>query len=51
MKHVPVDDQGSGPTFTIGVDLPPDQEEALVSFLHANKDVFAWEATDLVSVP
>ncbi|XP_073363164.1 uncharacterized protein [Aegilops tauschii subsp. strangulata] len=42
---------GSGSTFTIGAGLPPDQEEALVSFLRANKDVFAWEVADLVGVP
>jgi hypothetical protein len=50
-KQVPVDDGGSGHTFTIGAGLAPDQEQALVGFLHANKDVFAWEATDLVGVP
>nr|XP_020176948.1 uncharacterized protein LOC109762500 [Aegilops tauschii subsp. strangulata] len=51
MKQVPVDDGGSGPTFTIGAGLPPDQEEALAGFLCENKDVLAWEATDLVGVP
>ncbi|XP_073360107.1 uncharacterized protein [Aegilops tauschii subsp. strangulata] len=51
-KQVPVDDGGSGPTFTIRAGgLPPDQEEALVGFLRANRDVFSWEATDLVVVP
>jgi hypothetical protein len=51
-KQVPVDEDGrSGSTFTIGTGLPPDQEEALVCFLRANKEVFAWEAADLVGVP
>lgn len=47
---MPVDNRGSGPTFTIGAGLPQDQE-ALVGFLRVNKDVFAWEASDLVGVP
>ncbi|XP_073353594.1 uncharacterized protein [Aegilops tauschii subsp. strangulata] len=50
-KQVHVDSGGSGPAFTIGAGLPPDQEEVLVGFLRANKDVFAWEASDLVGVP
>ena len=51
-KQVSVDEDGeSGATFTIGTGLPRVQEESLVGFLHANKDVFAWQATDLVGVP
>ncbi|XP_073360136.1 uncharacterized protein [Aegilops tauschii subsp. strangulata] len=50
-KKVPADDANSGPAFTIGAGLPPEQEQALVSFLRANKDVFTWKASDLVSVP
>ena len=51
-KQVPVDEDGaSGATFTIGAGLPPDQEEALVSFLRRNKNVFAWEPKDLVGIP
>ena len=43
-KQVPVDEDGSsGATFTIGAGLNPSQEEALVKFLRANKDIFAWE--------
>jgi hypothetical protein len=49
---VPVDEDGaSGATFTIGASLPPDQEKALVDFLRANKEVFAWEPKDLVGIP
>ena len=49
---MPVDEDGSsGATFTIGADLDPDQEEALVKFLRANKDIFAWEPNQLVGVP
>ena len=51
-KEVPVDHDGaSGATFTIGANLDPDQEEALVKFLRANKEVFAWEPKKLVGVP
>ena len=39
------------PTFTIGANFPQDQEKALVGFLRANKDAFAWSAYDLVGVP
>ena len=43
-KQVPVDKDGpSGATFTIGANLGPEQEGALVKFLRANKKVFAWE--------
>ena len=51
-KQVPVDEDGSsGATFTIDADLDPDQEEALVKFLRANKEIFAWEPKQLVGVP
>ncbi|XP_044414926.1 pollen-specific leucine-rich repeat extensin-like protein 3 [Triticum aestivum] len=47
-NKVPVDEDGSsGATFTIGANLKPEQEEALVKFLHANKEVFAWESDQL----
>ena len=40
-KQVPVDEDGSsGATFTIGANLEPEQEEALVQFLRVNKKVF-----------
>ena len=51
MKQVFVNGGSLGPTFTIGTGLPPEHEMALVDFLHANKDVFAWETTNLVGVP
>ena len=38
-------------TFTIGANLDPDQEEALVKFLRSNKEVFAWEPKRLAGVP
>ena len=51
-KQVPVEEDGPpGATFTIGANLEPDQEEALVKFLRANKEVFAWEPKQLVGVP
>ena len=43
-KQVPVEEDGSsGATFTIGTNLDPELEEALVKFLRANKEVFSWE--------
>lgn len=51
-KQVPVNEDGSsGATFTIGTGLNPGQEEALVRFLRANKEIFAWEPDQLVGVP
>ena len=51
-KQVPVEEDGSsGATFTIGANLDPDQEEALVRFLRSNKEVFAWEPKQLAGVP
>ena len=51
-KQLPVEEDGSSEeTFTIGTNLEPDQEEALVKFLRANKEVFAWEPDQLVGVP
>ena len=49
---MPVDEDGSsGAAFTIGASLDQGQEEALVKFLRANKDIFAWEPNQLVGVP
>ena len=45
------EDGPSGATFTIGAGLDPGQEEALVRFLRANKEIFAWEPNQLVGVP
>ena len=51
-KQVPVDEDGStNATFTIGANLEPEQEEALVGFLRANKKVFAWEPDQLAGIP
>ena len=42
-KQVPVEEDGSsGATFTTGANLDRGQEEALVKFMRANKEVFAW---------
>ena len=49
---MPVDEDGSSrATFTIGTGLDQGQEEALVRFLRANKEIFAWEPNQLVGVP
>ena len=51
-KQVPVEEDGSSEaTFTIGANLDPDQEEALVKFLRSNKEVFTWEPKELAGVP
>ena len=51
-KQIPVDEDGStNATFTIGAHLKPEQEEALVGFLRANKKVFAWEPDQLAGIP
>ena len=51
-KQVPVDEDGStGSTFTIGANLEPEQEKALIRFLRVNKKVFAWEPDQLAGVP
>ena len=51
-RQVPVDEDGSaGATFTIGTNLEPTQEEALVRFLRTNKEVFVREPDQLAGVP
>ena len=51
-KQIPVDEDGyTSATFTISAHLGPEQEEALVKFLHANKKVFAWEPDQLAGIP
>ena len=51
-KQVLVDeDRSTSATFTIGANLEPEQEEALVKFLRANKKIFAWEPDQLAGVP
>jgi hypothetical protein len=38
-------------TTTIGASLDPKLEDALVSFLLANRDIFAWKPADMPGVP
>jgi hypothetical protein len=38
-------------TTTIGAGLDPKLEDALISFLHANHDIFAWKPADMPGVP
>ena len=48
---MPVNEGGSSEaTFTIGTGLDPGQEEALLRFLRANNEIFAWEPNQLVGV-
>jgi hypothetical protein len=41
----------SSKTTTIGVGLDPKYEDTLVSFLWANRDIFAWKPADMPEVP
>ena len=51
-KQMLVDEDGSiDATFAIGANLEPEQEEALVKFLRANKKVLAWEPDQLAGIP
>ena len=38
-------------TIKIGAHLDPKYESALISFLRANADVFAWKPADMLRVP
>ena len=38
-------------TVNIGAHLDPKYESALISFLCANADVFAWKPIDMLGVP
>jgi hypothetical protein len=35
----------------IGASLDPKQEDVLVSFLRANRDIFAWKPANMPGVP
>jgi hypothetical protein len=51
-KEVPVNPTGSdSKVLCIGSDLPPKLESALIEFLHANNDVFAWKPLDMLGIP
>ena len=50
-KKVPLNENGTGPTVTIGVGLSPEMEGALIAFLQANHDMFAWSMADMTGVP
>ena len=50
-KKVPVKEDGKGGTFTISSTLDGKLESELVTFLRANVDVFAWQASDIPGVP
>ena len=50
-KKIPLNDDSSGPTFTIGTGLTPEREGVLVAFLRKNRDMFAWPMADMTGVP
>ena len=50
-KAVPLLPSEPHKTILIGADLAPGPEEALLSTLRANRDIFTWEHEDLPGVP
>jgi hypothetical protein len=38
-------------TTTIGAGLDPKEEDALINFLRANRDIFTWKLADMPGVP
>lgn len=51
MKDVPVDDTDATKRVRIGTTLSVKQESALVDFLQANHDIFAWRPADIPRIP
>ena len=50
-KKVQLDPQDLAKTTNIRSNLDPQQELVLITFLQANKDVFAWEPSDMPGIP
>jgi hypothetical protein len=51
VKTIDLGTSDSSKTTTIGAGLNPKQEDALISFLQANRDIFAWKPADMPGVP
>jgi hypothetical protein len=51
VKTIDLGTGDSSKTTTIGAGLDPKLEDALVSFLWANRDIFTWKPADMPGVP
>jgi hypothetical protein len=51
VKAIDLGTSDNSKTTSIGVGLDPKKEDALVSFLRANRDIFAWKPADMLGVP
>jgi hypothetical protein len=51
VKAIDLGTGDSSKTTMIGAGLDPKLEDALVSFLRANRDIFAWKPVDMSGVP
>ena len=50
-KEISLDSSDATKTTAINALLSPKQEDALVQFLRANRDIFAWKPADMPGVP
>ena len=41
----------SSKQFTVGANMDPKQESALIEFIRENRDIFAWKPSDMSGVP
>jgi hypothetical protein len=51
IKAIDLGTGDSSKATTIGAGLDPNSEDALISFLQANRDIFAWKPVDMLGVP
>jgi hypothetical protein len=51
VKAIDLGTGDSSKTTMIGAGLDPKWEDALVSFLRANRDIFTWKPADMPGVP
>jgi hypothetical protein len=51
VKAIDLEIGDSSKTTMIGAGLDPKEEDALVSFLQANRDIFTWKLADMPGVP
>jgi hypothetical protein len=51
IKTIDLGTGDSSKTTTIGAGLDPKYEDALINFLRANRDIFAWKPADMPGVP
>ncbi|GKV30498.1 hypothetical protein SLEP1_g39303 [Rubroshorea leprosula] len=51
VEEVQIDDRDPSRKTQIGTKLNPEERAELISFLRANKDVFAWTSADMPGIP